>query len=149
MSQPVPSAASIYAIGPHKVEQEEHLFVGRFRGTFSLSHAQALTAHIDSLTAVQGPLYAILDMRLAPGPEIAAREWLGRWSKTAQLRGSAIFGANAMVRAVLTLLNNAMRLLHRKVLPVYFCASETEARLWVTTHRQRSEPAPNQTARSP
>ena len=135
-------AAPVYRFGAHAVELEDDLVIARFRGVLTVAEAQVFTAHVDAITAARGPVYTVLDMRQALGPEPQAREWIGQWGKHAQIHASAVFGANTVLRVVLTLLSNATRLLFRRSPPLGFCADELEARAWVVEQRNKfSRPA--------
>lgn len=130
-----PSGSPIHRIGQHTVELSGQTFITRLQGCFTLAEAKQYTALLDSLTAAAGPLFGILDMHNASGPDPQTRAWIGRWTRHAQVLGIAAVGASPVMRTVLTLLSNVTRLLSRRSRPMAFCATEAEARAWVAAQR--------------
>lgn len=113
------------SIGNHQVRSEEDLFFVVARGLITDEDADALLGSLNAVHAERGRVIVIVDAShgLSVGP--AARRRMAQESKA---YGMVVFGAGALVRSLITLVNNALRLLTGRNAPLLFCANEQEAR---------------------
>ncbi len=84
-----------------------------------------------------GFFYEIVDATHGGAMDPAVRRRNAEWHRDHQMRGEAIvFGASLFLRTILTLFTNAIRLLERNEIHSHFVATESDARAWVSAHRQ-------------
>jgi hypothetical protein len=83
-----------------------------------------------------GRIFIIIDQSQAGTTPPESRRFLAEWNKRHNLGGVALFGGNAAVRALATLITTAIRLIRPSSAPMVFTANEAEARAWVAAQKR-------------
>jgi hypothetical protein len=81
-------------------------------------------------------LLSICDLRTFETVSPEARKVFSTNSSELDGRGTALYGASFQARVVATLVMKAASLFAKKDSPVYFCATEQEAREWINQRRK-------------
>ncbi len=95
-----------------------------------------------------GRCFLLADLSACSGIEAEARRYMAQWSKdyTDQLSGTAVYGFNFAMRAIVTLSINAIRFLGTQQVDVVFKKDRADALRYCEDRRAElgvaSEPAP-------
>lgn len=113
------------SIGNHQARVEDDLCFIVARGLITDEDAEAFLSILDAVHVERGRVIVIVDAShgLSVGP--TARRRMAAESKA---YGMVVFGAGVLVRSLITLINNALRLITGRNAPLLFCANEQEAR---------------------
>lgn len=113
------------SIGNHQVRIEDDLFFVIAKGLITDEDADALLSSLNAVHDDQGRVIVIVDasQEVSVGP--AARR---RMAKESKAYGMIVFGAGILVRSLIILVNNALRLITGRNAPLIFCSDEQEAR---------------------
>lgn len=80
-----------------------------------------------------GAAYVLVDSSRAGPLSPETRRWIAEWNKAHRISGVAIYGSSLVMRALFTLVLQAISLLRRQPVPYSFLKTEGEAREWLTT----------------
>jgi hypothetical protein len=138
---PEPEQEGPTALGLHEVSRERDLHLIRLRGALSEDEAAAFHSGVARTIARYGSAYVLVDSCQAGSISPQTRRWIAEWNQTHPVGGVAIFGSSLVVRAVLTLVLNAIALLRRQAVPSVFVKTEAEARAWIASLRRPHSPA--------
>lgn len=124
-------------IGTHRASSRANIFYVWMVGPFEESDARIFYDRLDQIRAQHGSVYCVADMSQAgpPTPE-ARRHILDRFRAGTQVDAFIYVRANLMVRAMVTLLVNAVRLTKGSIATaVVFVQSHAEAEAWLRSRR--------------
>lgn len=125
------------AFGQHVAWAEEDTFFDTPRGDISLTEMRQMLDLVEEIKQRQGRVFVITKVRELGAISPEARRMCAQWALQNPISAAAVVGASVATRALLTLVLRAMNLFHPKNMPVRFCSSEEEARLWVAEQRKR------------
>lgn len=120
------------AMGPHRYRIHDGIFAVRTQGVFTVEHTHLLLDQMIRLQSQQDACGVLLNV--SDGLEVPpqTRKVLAQRSDNGYTPlPLAVVGASLPVRAVLTLVLNAIRLLLRKDVATAFLKSEAEATSWL------------------
>jgi hypothetical protein len=113
------------SIGNHQVRTEDDLFFVVARGLITDEDADALLGSLNAVHVERGRVIVIVDASHGVSVGPAARRRMAQESKA---YGMVVFGAGVVVRSLIFLINNALRLITGRNAPLLFCADEQDAR---------------------
>jgi hypothetical protein len=119
-------------MGPHRYRIHDGIFAVRTQGVFTVEHTHLLLDQMIRLQSQQDACGVLLNV--SDGLEVPpqTRKVLAQRSDNGYTPlPLAVVGASLPVRAVLTLVLNAIRLLLRKDVATAFLKSEAEATSWL------------------
>lgn len=126
-------------IGLHRLEIDGDLMHWEAHGALDVDDLRKIIAIGEELSARYGRYYSLIDARQGITVTPAARRYSAEWERSH--RGprafTVIFGANPVLRALVTLLNRATELVLGRAPEVVFVKSEPEARAVITQDRAR------------
>ncbi len=113
------------------------MFGVRFRGAITRRDLEALRTAVDAVADEHPRSYLLTDMKECTGIDAEARKYMAVWSKEPDrgLVGTAVYGNGFMMRSLITLALQAIRLLGQREALIHFFKDEAEARRWVAAHR--------------
>lgn len=125
-------------VGLHTISRERDLNIITLRGPLSLEEAKVYHAMVEASLAQYCSAYVMVELTegVSLGPE--TRRWIADWNQRHQVNGVAIYGGSLVMRAMLTLLLNAIALLRRQRVPSVFVKTESDARAWLAALPRRS-----------
>lgn len=121
--------------GPHTASASGDLLYVVYDGDFSFDHAKLL---LDFVHAQFGstPYYAICDLTNMGTTSPEARRLLTDWTRDKQLCAGAMIGGSIVARVLAMLVNNAIRVVGKKNIPVCFVRDLPEAQAWIAQQRR-------------
>ena len=128
------------ASGRHEFWYEGDVFGARFRGPITRRDVELLRQAVEAVADEHARSYLLVDLQGSTGIDAEARKYLAEWSKAPDrgLVGTAVYGTGIMMRALVTLSLNAVKLLGHQKGELHFVKDEAEARRWAEEHRARS-----------
>lgn len=135
--EPRPALKVPSHIGPHAVSQHGSLLHVRFAGPYLPEQAQQILSLADQLYRAYGGAYLLADVSRNPPPPPETRRVIARWPYLGRYV-AALYGANAAIRVMTTLMLSAQRLLrvHQPIISELFDREE-DARAWLEEQRRR------------
>jgi hypothetical protein len=130
-----------YTVGKHHIREVDDLVAVVWHGPASLAEIREIMAHVDQIYRQHGYALLLFDVTDAGLAEEGSRKWLAAWARDNPACRVATFGASLIIRTALHLLNRASRLFNAQVGETQFCASEAEARAWLSSQRELLRPA--------
>lgn len=129
--------------GKHRVEVDGNLVRIQLHGLFDEGHARAFYALMAQVRSQCGSVYCLADMREAGPPTQGARRHIVACFRAGQRVDAFVYiGANLMVRSMITLLFNAVRLWRGSMdIPIRFAHSDAEGLSWLSTLQPGPQPA--------
>lgn len=124
-------------LGMHSVEVDGDLVLTQLNGHFTLADMKDFYALAEELTK-QGPLYILADMNRGGSIEAKARRYAVNNGSRVKIAATAVYGVNLVLKTILTLLTRATALHNRAKGNVAFFTTETPARAFLQTVRERS-----------
>lgn len=129
-------------LGRHRLELSGDVLKIVYDGPITLDNCLQLRVIFGEMRQTVGRCFLLVDMRKSTGVEPAARKYMADWSKETPdeaLSGTAMYGINFAMRAIITLTLNAIKFLGNKseVEGVVFLKDEPEARRWLDARRTR------------
>jgi hypothetical protein len=134
---PEPEHEAPALLGQHVTARERDLVSIRLRGPLSLEEAQGFHAAVARTLARYGTAFVLVDSSQGGSLSPETRRWIAEWNKSHKVTGVAIFGSSLVVRALLTLVLNAIALMRREAVPSVFVKNEAQARAWLAALRSR------------
>lgn len=124
-------------LGPHRYAISDDTMFLRTQGDIDDAAMTHLLSLLFELRIQFGAVLLLIDTSLGFGITVSARRAYAEWGRTHgfQPGSTAVVGASAATRAILTLITNAMRLVLSQPLPVRFFKSRSEALLWLHSER--------------
>ncbi|MBL8971736.1 MAG: STAS/SEC14 domain-containing protein [Myxococcales bacterium] len=125
-------------IGGHRVWREGDLVGMHFHGPLTRADFTAMRTLFAAVMAEHGYCYMISDMTHCTAFEPEARKFLGEWSREGRdkVAGTAVYGVNFAMRALVTLVLNATKLISKgRPDDLAFVKDEAEARRWIARRR--------------
>lgn len=127
-----------HSIGLHRYRIEGDLLFSVANGDIGAEEIILLCEQLLLIYNQYGYVYEIVDATNGGAMSAEARRRNADWHRQNAIQGDAVvFGANRLLRTVFALLTNALRLLTHNNLQIQFVATESDARAFVTAHRQR------------
>ncbi|MDI1447401.1 STAS/SEC14 domain-containing protein [Polyangium sp. 6x1] len=127
-------------LGAHRYRFEApDLFLLRIVGDVGLSDTQAMFERLEELSGRAGrPIFWLADISELGEVSQAARKFPLKLDPARWLRATAVFGGSFQQRLMANLVMKAIPLLRpsRRMSPLFFCATEVEARAFVEKERQ-------------
>src|SRR5688572_11214085 len=99
--------------GQHRVTVDGDLVKLQFVGHAGLAETVAFHDLLAQMLAERGRCYVLADLRELTGMDPKTRKFIGEWTRAHRITAGAAFGASFPVRALVTLLLNAIRLMSR------------------------------------
>jgi hypothetical protein len=127
---------SAIAIGKHRLKVAEDVLFMKFIGNLDSNEAKELMRFLDD-TYGSNPFFVILDYSEMGGVDSESRKRLIDWIPGHNPVGAAIFGANVTTRAIAILVQSAVRLLGKKVVPITFVHNLEHAHMWLDEQRRK------------
>ena len=124
-----------FVFGPHHGRQIGELVEFRLEGRLCLPDAVTLHERMAAVIEEHGRCFLLCDLTTASTVQPEARRYMSEWNKTRGATAVATFGANFAMRAVATLIVNAIHLLGSNRVEIVFLRDEAEARQWLATRR--------------
>lgn len=122
--------------GTHRFYREEDLVCFECHGIFELADAQQMYAATGAVVHQYGYVLLLSDASAATGVSAEARRYIGERARAGYDEGlTVIVGSSFPMRAMITLLRNASRLIGQPMAPMRFCASSAEGLAWLATQR--------------
>lgn len=126
-------------IGLHRLVIDDDLVLWEAHGVCDLEDLRQIIAVGEEISARYGRYYSLIDARQGITVTPEARRYSADWERS---HGGAkaftvIFGANPVLRAIVTLLNRAAQLVLGRAPEVVFVKSEPEARAAIAQDRAR------------
>ena len=103
----------------------------------SLETAKSVLAVCAQVLAKHKRLFMLTDVSNGFNVSAEVRRYQAEWGSKHQITGSALFGAGAVTRGMVTLIHRAMALVGKTTFPLGFFATEAEARAWINDVRQK------------
>lgn len=130
-------------IGQHILEVEGDLVRWEAHGACGLEDLRRIIEVGEELAATYGRYYSIIDAREGITVTPEARRYNAEWERAhgGPKALTVIFGANAFLRSIVTLVNRAAQLLLGRAPEVIFVKSEAEALAVVQRERERARPS--------
>lgn len=131
------------SVGQHQVRSEGDLFIVVTGGELTSDNAKELIAGLTAVHAANGMVIVILDVSqgMTVGPE--ARRRIAAESKSyPNPLGVIVIGASLSARAIISLVNQAVRLFSNKGTPLFFCDSDDNARRQAESLRTKAAARP-------
>lgn len=102
-------------VGKHELASEGEFVHLVFRGELDLAGVEGVRAMCQGVMRAEGRCFILVDLRELSGITSEARRSVGEWRKAdgAPATAAALFGASFAVRVLVTLMQNAVRLLQR------------------------------------
>jgi hypothetical protein len=94
-------------------------------------------AIVEPVFASYGQAFMLTDATQTFAVTAEARRAIAEWGKTHQVAASAVFGPSLTVRAMLTLVTGAMKIVGNSDQNIRYFATESAARLWIDEQRQK------------
>jgi hypothetical protein len=130
--------------GSHFYRVDGDFIRWRLHGPIELEDLRLMFEVWARVAQAYGGCMTVLDVRDGVSLSAQARHYVGQRSRTVPLKGStAIVGASFMLRTIVTLLQNASRLLGRALPMAYFCNTLEEADDWIAKERELSHSQPH------
>jgi hypothetical protein len=120
-----------YTVGKHHISEVDDLVTVIWHGPASLAEIREIMGHVDQIYRQHGYALLLFDVTEAELAEEGSRKWLAAWARDNPQCRVATFGASLIIRTTLLLLNRASRISETQ-----FCASEAEARAWLSDQRE-------------
>lgn len=127
----------VLMIGPHKVEVDRDCLLVWQSGTFTLEHMMAFCAEADKVIAEHGRLFIINHSSAGASYAPDARRYASQWPNAQYVQGAVIFGASFGFSVVISMMTRAIAIFSKYHIPMATVATESEARAWVATRRQK------------
>lgn len=124
-----------YTVGKHHISEADDLVTVVWHGPASLAEIREIMANVDRIYREHGYALLLFDVTEAELAEEGSRKWLATWARDNPQCRVATFGASLIIRTTLLLLNRASRIFNPQVSETQFCASEAEARAWLSSQR--------------
>jgi hypothetical protein len=136
----VPDVERPTASGRHEFWYEGELFGVRFRGSITRRDVEVLRQAVEAVAEEHPRSYLLIDLHGSTGIDPEARKYLVEWSKVPEqgLVGTVVYGTGFVMRSLVTLSINAIRLLGHLKGEFHFFKDEAEARRWADGHRART-----------
>lgn len=124
-------------IGRHDLSRRGDTLVLHVRGPLTMPDLQKLREVLVVVMAETGRSFLIADLTKATIIDSDARRYMAEWSKqrTDWVAGTAVYGVNFAMRAVLTLTLNAIKLLGTQQVELVVLKDEADAIRWVDAKR--------------
>lgn len=124
-------------IGRHDLQRQGDVLVLHVRGPLTMPDLQKLREALVVVMAETGRSFLIADLSKATIIDSDARRYMAEWSKqhTDWVAGTAVYGVNFAMRAVLTLTLNAIKLLGTQQVELVVLKDEADAVRWVDARR--------------
>lgn len=138
-----PSTTTTTAIDGNIVRLEDDLVFVELRGRMTVAAAEALAGIYESTVKRKGYILILIDIEdsVLLGADPRARRILVDWNKQySRTLAAAAFGGRAAVRVMLTLMNNAVRVLSGHAQPFQIFKTEAQARTFLAEQRARLRP---------
>lgn len=124
-----------FAIGLHRARQVGDQLELEFHGVLNRDDVVVLHDRMAQLLDDLGACYLLCDLSHASSIHVDARRYMSEWNRTRRADAAAVYGASFGVRAMVTLLLNALRLLGLQGPTLMFFRDELEARRWLDACR--------------
>ncbi len=124
-------------LGPHTVDTDGDCLLVWQRGTFQLDHMQAFCAEADRVIAEHGRVFIINNSSGGGSYSPEARRYASQWQNALHVQGAVIFGASFGFSVVITMMARAIAMFSKYHIPMATVGTESEARAWVATRRQK------------
>jgi hypothetical protein len=124
-----------FSLGLHRGRQVGDLLEMEFHGPVSLKDGVGLLDHAARMLAEHGTCYLLCDVTDVSSIDADARRYMSEWNRTHRTSASALYGASFGLRAIVTLLINAIALLGLERPTLQFFRDEPEARRWLDVRR--------------
>lgn len=135
-----PSTTTTRTIDDNIVRLEDDLVFVELHGRMSVAAAEALAEIYESAIKRNGYILILIDIdeSVLIGADPKARRILVDWNKQySRTLAAAAFGGSAAVRVMLTLMNNAVRVLSGHAQPFQIFKTEAQARTFLAAQRAR------------
>ena len=122
-------------IGPHRITIEQDVITAYVSGPWLLPE---ITEFLQLSTQTQQRLGSVyLITVVGPGYHLPpdSRKYIGDWSRANVVTGNIVAGAPFAMRALISIISRASKMLGAKTSDVEFTATEAEARAWVAQHK--------------
>jgi hypothetical protein len=123
------------SLGPHRARQVGDLLELEFHGAITRDDAVRLHDHMARMLDSGGGCYLVCDLTHVSSITPDARRYMSEWNRTRRADAAAVHGASFGVRAMVTLLLNALKLLGREGPTLMFFRDAAEARRWLDARR--------------
>lgn len=125
------------AIGRHRIAVRGDLIDMCFHGPIVTTDLYGLREVMVLLIQDCGRCFLIADLTDSHGIESDARKYMAEWSKqrTDRVAGTAVFGVNFAMRAIIQLTLNAIKFLGQQQVDLVFVRDAAEARRWIDAQR--------------
>jgi len=127
-------------LGTHSLEVNGDFILTHLNGQFTLADMQDFYALAEELTK-QGPLYILADMNRGGSIQAEARRYAVDNGSRVKIAATAVYGVNLVLKTILTLLARATALHNRAEDTVAFFTTESQARAFLQTVRERNAKA--------
>lgn len=135
-----PSTTTARTLDDNIVRLEDDLVFVELHGRMSVAAAEALAEIYESTIKRHGYILILIDIEesVLIGADPKARRILVDWNKQYSRKlAAAAFGGSAAVRVMLTLMNNAVRVLSGHAQPFQTFKTEAQARTFLAAQRAR------------
>jgi len=124
-------------IGRHDLRRQGDLVALYVHGSLTMPDLQQLREVLVEVMGEVGHCFLTADLSGATSVNADARKYMAEWSKqnTDWVAGTAVFGVNFAMRAVLTLTLNAIKLLGTQQVDFAFVKDEADATRWIDAKR--------------
>lgn len=119
---------------PLQLTREGDIVHLEFRGPFVLEHARTVHEFLAQVMAETGRCYLLADMSQMDGIPTDTRRYVGEWHKQHTVSGVAVYGASFAIRALATLMFQAVRIVGDQRIEMEFFRDEADARRWIADH---------------
>jgi hypothetical protein len=124
-------------IGRHRVRLCDDTIEITLCGDVTLEDYVALEKHYDAIVAAHGYVLMLVDTKQAGSVDAKARRMSANWSRrNAKRICAALYGGSLPMRAIITMLATAGRLLTGYISPFRFCDTAEEARSFLDRFRK-------------
>ena len=126
------------AVGKHRMRIQGDVVFAQIQGEITGDEVVTLLEHMQKVEREYGYVFEIVDASVSGSMSAEARRQNAQWHLQHVLQIElVVFGAGLLMRTMMTLLINAVRLLGRRQIAPNFAANEAEAWAWV--ERRRAE----------
>lgn len=122
-------------IGPHRIVSEEDVLLAYVSGPWLLAEMKQFLVRCEETYTRLGSLYIVTIV--GPGYALPpdSRKYIAEWSQTHRLSGNVIAGAPFAMRALITILSRAAKMVGGQSSDVVFTDNEAQARAWIAEHK--------------
>jgi hypothetical protein len=129
-----------YKFDSTRIVVEGDLVYSVTAGVTTLETAKSVLEVCAQVLVKHKRLYMLTDLSNGFNVSADVRRYQAEWGSQHQITASALFGAGAVTRAMVTLIHGAMSLVGKTNFSLRFFATEPEARAWINELRAKLPP---------